>query len=209
MQGNSPPFAPSVLVYRESRLHSGLRRLLDGFVAAVALIVSSPVIALAILAILIEDGRPVFFRQRRAGRFERLFVIWKLRTMRTSDCEDRRSPNSAADARVTRVGRILRRFSIDELPQLYNVLRGDMALVGPRPEMPFIVKRYEGWQHLRHLVRPGLTCLWQVELRSTVPLDRPEATALDIQYIRSACLQLDGLLIARTFVALVRPKGAF
>lgn len=182
---------------------------MDVVLAAVAILIAAPLLALAIFAILMEDGRPVFFAHRRAGRFERLFVLWKLRTMRVSDCEDRPSPRSAADPRVTRVGRILRRFSIDELPQLYNVIRGDMALVGPRPEMPFIVRRYEGWQHLRHLVRPGLTCLWQVELRSTVPLQRPEATALDLEYIRNASARLDGVLIARTLVALVRPKGAF
>jgi len=203
----SPP--PAVLVYRENLLRSRSRRFLDAVFAALALLIATPILAIAILAILIDDGWPVFFSQRRAGRFERLFLMWKLRTMRLSECEDRPSPKSAGDRRVTRVGRVLRRFSIDELPQLYNVLRGDMALVGPRPEMPFIVSRYEAWQHLRHLVRPGVTGLWQVELRSTVPLDRAEATALDLEYIRSASPGLDGALIARTLVALVRPKGAF
>lgn len=204
-----PTLSPGILVYREDLVRSRLRRLSDAACAAAALLLVAPILAVATLAIFIEDGGPVFFAQQRAGRFERLFVMWKLRTMRRSDCEDRPSPNSAADPRITRVGRILRRFSIDELPQLYNVLRGDMSLVGPRPEMPFIVKRYEDWQHLRHLVRPGLTCLWQVEVRSTVPLDRPEATVLDLEYIRSASLRLDGVLIARTLVSLVRPKGAF
>ena len=177
--------------------------------AAVALVIAAPILTAAIIAIYLEDGRPIFFRQRRAGQFERLFAMWKLRTMRLADCEDRPSPSSPDDPRITRVGRVLRRFSIDELPQFYNVLCGDMAIVGPRPEMPFVVERYECWQHLRHLVRPGLTCFWQLELRSTVALHRPEATALDIKYIQSAGFRLDGLLIARTFVALVQPKGVF
>jgi lipopolysaccharide/colanic/teichoic acid biosynthesis glycosyltransferase len=206
---DTPSPSLSILVYRENLIRSRSRRLFDVVMAAVSIIIIAPILAIAALAILLEDGQPIFFAQRRVGRFERPFLMWKLRTMHRIDCEDRPSPRSAADPRITRVGRILRRFSVDELPQFYNVLRGDMALVGPRPEMPFIVKRYEPWQHLRHLVRPGLTCLWQVELRSTVPLDRAEATALDLEYIRNASPRLDGALIARTLVALVRPKGAF
>lgn len=200
---------PAIFTYREDLFRARIRRTVDVVLASLAMLVVAPLLALAILAILIEDGLPVFYAQRRAGRFERLFLMWKLRTMRASDCGDRPSPSSPSDPRVTRVGRILRRFSIDELPQLYNVLRGEMALVGPRPEMPFIVNHYENWQHLRHLVHPGLTCLWQVEFRSTIPLDRAEATALDLEYIRTASPRLDSALIARTLVALVRPKGAF
>jgi lipopolysaccharide/colanic/teichoic acid biosynthesis glycosyltransferase len=173
------------------------------------LILVSPVLVAAAIAILLDDGGPIFFSQRRAGQFERLFTMWKLRTMRVSQCVDRHSPTSPLDARITRVGRLLRRLSIDELPQLVNVIRGEMAIVGPRPEMPFMVSNYENWQHLRHLVRPGLTCLWQVELRSNVPLHRPEATALDIEYIRTASPWMDSILIARTALALVMPKGAY
>jgi lipopolysaccharide/colanic/teichoic acid biosynthesis glycosyltransferase len=200
---------PPYLVYRKSLAGSLARRFVDGAIASVLLVLVSPILAVAMLAIVADDGGPIFYAQRRAGRFERLFTMWKLRTMRMEDCVDRSSPTSSGDPRITRVGRVLRRLSIDELPQLVNVIRGDMALVGPRPEMPFIVKRYENWQHLRHLVRPGLTCFWQVRLRSTVPLDRPEATALDIEYIRSASPRLDGILLARTVLALIRPKGAY
>ncbi len=200
---------PDYLVYRKSAYGSVLRRTFDASAGTLALIAASPVLALAALAILIEDGPPIVYTQRRAGQFERLFTMFKLRTMRKPDCVDHYSPASARDPRITRVGRVLRRLSIDELPQLFNVIRGDMSLVGPRPEMPFVMRGYEKWQHLRHLVRPGLTCFWQVQLRSTVPLHRPEATALDIEYIRRASPRVDGMLIARTALALVSPKGAY
>jgi lipopolysaccharide/colanic/teichoic acid biosynthesis glycosyltransferase len=200
---------PEYLVYRKSTYGSALRRAFDASVATLALVAASPVLALAALAILIEDGPPVVYTQLRAGQFERLFTMFKLRTMRKEDCVDRHSPASPSDPRVTRVGRVLRRLSVDELPQLVNVVRGDMSLVGPRPEMPFVLHGYEKWQHLRHLVRPGLTCFWQVHLRSTVPLHRPEATALDIEYIRRASPRVDGMLIARTVLAIVNPKGAY
>jgi lipopolysaccharide/colanic/teichoic acid biosynthesis glycosyltransferase len=185
------------------------RRLFDAAAGAGALALFSPLMTVAVLAILLEDGRPVFFAQRRAGQYERLFTMWKLRTMQLADCEDRPSPTSASDPRVTRVGRVLRRLSIDELPQLFNVVRGDMSLVGPRPEMPFIVARYESWQHLRHLVRPGITCFWQVRLRSTVPLERPEATALDVEYVQRASPRIDCMLLFQTVLAVIRRKGAY
>jgi lipopolysaccharide/colanic/teichoic acid biosynthesis glycosyltransferase len=203
------PAEPDYLVYRKSTYGSALRRAFDASAATLALIAASPVLAAAAAAILVEDGPPVVYKQRRAGRFERLFTMFKLRTMRKEDCVDRHSPASPRDPRITRVGRVLRRLSIDELPQLVNVIRGDMSLVGPRPEMPFVLDGYEKWQHLRHLVRPGLTCFWQVKLRSTVPLHRPEATALDIEYIRRASPRVDGMLIARTVLAIVYPKGAY
>jgi len=137
-----------------------------------------------------------------------MFTIYKLRTMRKSDCGDRPKPSSKEDRRVTNVGRILRKASIDELPQFFNVLRGDMSLIGPRPEMRMMLQRYEAWQHLRHLVSPGITCIWQTTCRSTVPLERPEATKLDLDYIRQASPLLDGALLLRTVLTVVSQKGA-
>jgi lipopolysaccharide/colanic/teichoic acid biosynthesis glycosyltransferase len=201
--------APPYLVYSKNMFTARARRLIDVGVAANALALLSPVMAVAALAVFLEDGKPVLFAQRRVGQYERLFTMWKLRTMQLAECDDRRSPTSATDPRVTRVGRVLRRLSIDELPQLFNVVRGDMSLVGPRPEMPFIVARYESWQHLRHLVRPGITCFWQVRMRSTVPLDRPEASALDVEYVRCASALIDCTLLFLTILAIVRPKGAY
>ncbi len=197
------------LVYRENRGLRRMRRAVDISVALCALLVTAPVIAAACVAILLEDGGPVMFLQRRAGRFERMFTIYKLRTMRLEACDDGPSPTAATDARITRVGRVLRKTSIDELPQLFNVLRGDMSLIGPRPEMAIMVGGYESWQHLRHLVSPGITCIWQTTCRSTIPLHRPQATALDLDYIARASPLLDASLLARTVLSLVLPKGAF
>jgi lipopolysaccharide/colanic/teichoic acid biosynthesis glycosyltransferase len=196
-------------MHKLDRRSNRMRRLIDSSVAIVLLTVASPIVALACVAILIEDGAPVIFKQRRAGRFERLFTIYKLRTMRSEACVDGPAPADESDPRVTRVGRILRRTSIDELPQLINVLRGEMSIVGPRPEMPLMLERYETWQHLRHLVTPGLTCIWQISARSNIPLHRPEATTLDIDYIRRASPRLDSLLLARTIYSVVFSKGAY
>jgi len=197
------------LIYRENRLTRRLRRAFDITVSSVALILAAPVIAAASIAILLDDGAPVFFCQRRVGRFERMFTIYKLRTMRREACGDRRSPTDGSDPRITAIGRFLRKTSIDELPQLFNVLSGDMTLVGPRPEMQLIVGQYERWQNLRHLVSPGITCIWQTKCRSTIPLDRPEATALDLEYIERASPLLDGRLILRTFSSIIFPRGAY
>jgi lipopolysaccharide/colanic/teichoic acid biosynthesis glycosyltransferase len=196
------------LFYRHDPVYHAAARVRDVAIAVLALVAFSPVLALAMLAIVLEDRGPVLFRQKRVGRYERLFTIYKLRTMRTTACGDSFSPTTGTDTRITRVGRILRKTSIDELPQLINVIRGDMSLVGPRPEMPFIVRRYHRWQHMRHFATPGITGLWQITLRSTVPLDRPEATALDLEYIRRASTGFDFRLLLRTISAVLLTKGA-
>ena len=197
------------IIYREARTYSSARRAFDLLVATIALLVSAPVLAAAALAIVIEDGFPLLFIQTRVGRFGRPFRIYKLRTMRTGACADAYKPADGKDVRITRVGRVLRRVSIDELPQFVNVLRGEMAVVGPRPEMPFIVHRYERWQHLRSLVPPGITGLWQITVRSSVPLDRPEATLIDLEYVKRASTRTDVSLFARTFASVIFPRGAF
>jgi lipopolysaccharide/colanic/teichoic acid biosynthesis glycosyltransferase len=199
----------TAVIFRERPIYEYSRRAMDCALALLALIVAAPILLAAAIAIKLDDGGPIFFTQRRVGRFERLFVIYKLRTMSTALCGDALSPSSQGDSRITRVGRILRKTSIDELPQLFNVVRGEMALVGPRPEMPFIVKRYEPWQHLRHLVTPGITGLWQTTCRSTVPLHLPEATEIDLHYIRTASHVTNGAIVARTIQVLVAPRGAF
>jgi lipopolysaccharide/colanic/teichoic acid biosynthesis glycosyltransferase len=204
----SPAFNPA-LIYRPNLVASRARRLVDFVAAAILLTLVLPIIAIACLLTWLEDRGPVFFTQRRAGRFERAFTIYKLRTMRKELCQDRRSPTNGHDPRITTVGRVLRKLSIDELPQLFNVLRGDMSLIGPRPEMPLIIKDYQRWQHLRHLVNPGITCIWQATCRSRIPLDHPEATELDIDYIRRASPLFDGQLLVRTFFSVVMQRGAY
>ncbi len=198
---------PPILIHRADRLSAIARRIFDLTFASVLLVASSPIVAFAVLAIAIEDGLPAFFVQWRVGRYGRPFRIIKLRTMKRAACASEYKPASDSDPRITRVGRFLRVTSIDELPQLLNVLRGDMSVVGPRPEMPFVVERYQRWQHLRHLVRPGLTCIWQAQHRS-LALDHPSATLLDLKYIRSASPALDVVLVCRTIPALLRRTGA-
>jgi len=201
--------APS-LAFRSDGRYERLQRAFDLCVAVAALTLCAPVLATAMLAIALDDGVPVFYRQRRVGRFGRLFTIYKLRTMRRDRCADALSPQSGGDDRVTRVGRFLRRTSIDELPQFLNVLHGDMAVVGPRPEMPFVVAtRYEDWQHLRHLAKPGITGLWQTTCRSELPLHEPAATRIDLQYVQSASLRTDGKIVLQTFKMLVSGRGAY
>jgi len=202
-----PIAGPAILIHRADQPSALARRIFDVVFALLLLVASAPLVALAVLAIVLEDGLPAFFVQRRIGRYGRPFDIIKLRTMKQAHCGSEYKPASNDDSRITRVGRILRTTSIDELPQLINVLRGDMSVVGPRPEMPFIVKRYERWQHLRHLVRPGLTCIWQAQHRS-LALDHPSATLLDLKYIRSASPALDAALLWRTIPALLRRTGA-
>lgn len=197
------------LIFREKVVAARFRRVVDFVLAGTLLTLAVPLLVAAALAIYLEDRGPAVFVQRRAGRFERLFSIYKLRTMRVANCDDRPSPTSAFDDRITKVGRILRKTSIDELPQLLNVLRGEMSLVGPRPEMGLITRGYRKWQHLRHLISPGLTCIWQTTCRSTLPLDRPEATALDLDYIERASPALDIVLLLRTVGTVVLRKGAF
>jgi lipopolysaccharide/colanic/teichoic acid biosynthesis glycosyltransferase len=196
------------LVFRRDRGTERARRIVDLFVASSALMLALPVMIVAALAVTLDDGGPIIFRQRRIGRFGRPFTIYKFRSMRFDRCEDREKPIDGADPRLTRVGRILRKTSLDELPQLFNVLIGDMSIVGPRPEMPLIVARYEPWQHLRHLVKPGITGLWQTTCRSTIPLQHPSATKLDLDYIRRASLRTDLHIIVRTFSALISGRGA-
>ncbi len=199
----------AVLIYRPNLTRYRIRRGFDIAVALLLLVITAPLIMLACLAIVIEDGTPIFFSQRRAGRFERTFTIYKLRTMRKEVCEDRPSPTHGSDNRITVVGRILRKTSIDELPQLLNVLLGQMTTIGPRPEMPVIIHEYERWQHLRHLITPGITCIWQATCRSRIPLNHPDATALDIDYIQRASPTLDGALLVQTFLSVVLQRGAY
>ncbi|HYZ17516.1 MAG TPA: sugar transferase [Candidatus Acidoferrum sp.] len=200
---------PSI-AFRENGAYRRRQRVFDLTIASLALLAASPVLALAALAIRLEDRGPIFFKQKRVGRFGKLFTIYKLRTMRITDCGDALSPSAPGDARITRVGRFLRKASIDELPQLINVLRGEMSIVGPRPEMPFVVQqRYEPWQHLRHLTKPGVTGLWQIRYRSRIPLHRPEATQIDLEYIRTASVSTDGRIVLHTFRALLSTQGAY
>jgi exopolysaccharide biosynthesis polyprenyl glycosylphosphotransferase len=200
----------------DASLAKAAKRVLDVVVAAVALVAALPVLLAAMAAIAVTDGAPVLFRQRRTGLHGRDFDALKLRTM-VRDAEARKAELAALnertgpvfkmddDPRVTPVGRFLRRTSIDELPQLVNVLRGDMSLVGPRPATLDEVERYAPWHRRRLSVKPGMTGLWQVSARNDPDFD--SWVALDLAYIDSWSLQEDLKLLARTPVALLRNAG--
>ncbi len=192
------------------------KRWIDITLASVALAALSPLLLLVALAIRADSQGPVLFRQRRLGRGGQPFIVYKFRTMiqdrrkehRPFDGTDRRQRHKTPnDPRLTRVGKFLRRTSIDELPQLLNVVRGEMSLVGPRPELPEITERYAAWQHRRHLVRPGLTGWWQVQGRSDLPMH--EHTELDLYYVEHVSFRLDLQIVVRTFHILFSRKGAF
>ncbi len=173
------------------------------------LLVTSPLLGLAALAVKLEDRGPVFYRQLRVGKDGRDFELLKLRTM-VVDAE-RQGAGYAVDRddpRITRAGRVLRRLSIDELPQLWNVLRGEMSLVGPRPTLRYQVDRYDERQRSRLDVKPGLTGWAQVNGRAALPWD--ERIELDLWYVEHRSTGLDLKILVRTPVALFRGtyKGA-
>jgi exopolysaccharide biosynthesis polyprenyl glycosylphosphotransferase len=207
---------------RPPRSWGALKRIMDLSVAVPALIAASPIIAYAAVRIKLDSPGPVFYRQTRAGKDGRHFEFLKLRTM--SDDADERLPELAglslhgngldngvfkapADPRVTRAGRSLRRRSLDELPQLWNVVRGDMSLVGPRPLPVFEDERVAGHYELRRHVRPGMTGPWQVNGRSDIPFS--DMLRLDYSYVLNWSLAADLKILAQTFEAVIRGRGAY
>lgn len=190
---------------------------LDRIGGMVGLLMFSPVLILAALAIKLESRGAVFYSQERAGVNGRLFNMFKLRTMihnadkhkdKLKHLNEMSGPvfKIKNDPRITKVGRILRKLSIDELPQFYNVLRGDMSLVGPRPPLPKEVEHYQPWQHRKLSVKPGLTCIWQVSGRNQVDFDN--WMKQDLQYIDNWSLQQDMKLLLKTIPAVIKTKGA-
>ena len=180
-----------------------MRRAFDVVGAAILLLLTSPVLALAALAIKLEDGGPVLYRQRRVGKDAIEFELLKLRTMVVgAENQGAGWAVSEGDPRITRAGRILRRLSIDELPQLWNVVRGDMSLIGPRPTLMYQVEQYEPWKRRRLEVKPGLTGLAQVEGRARLSWD--DRIRLDVWYVDNRSPWIDLKILARTPAALFR-----
>jgi lipopolysaccharide/colanic/teichoic acid biosynthesis glycosyltransferase len=181
-------------------------RIFDIVVAAIALVVLSPLLLAAAIAIKLGSRGPVIYRQRRIGLHGREFELLKLRTMvEGSDPVGVGTVVTRDDPRVTRAGRRLRRSSLDELPNLVNVLRGEMAIVGPRPTIPAQVKDYTPRQHRRHEVRPGLTGLAQVQGRAGIPWD--ERIELDVEYVEHRSAALDLKILVRTAALLLTGRG--
>jgi len=217
------PVAGLPLLHVEQPEFTGARRIVKGsfdrLAAALALLLLLPLLVCIGVAIRLTSSGPALFRQRRVGRGNSEFTIYKFRTMR-ADAEQRLADVAAAngsadgllfkmkhDPRVTPIGAVLRRYSADELPQLINVVIGDMSLVGPRPPLPSEVARYEDDVQRRLLVKPGVTGLWQVSGRSDLAWE--EAVRLDLDYVENWSLPLDLAILWRTGAAVLASRGAY
>ncbi|MCG8510018.1 MAG: sugar transferase, partial [Rhodospirillales bacterium] len=193
------------------------KRAMDIAFSMGGLLVLSPLLLLVAVAIKLDSTGPVFFKQQRMGFGRSRFLMWKFRTM-VQNAEgmrdallDQNEQDGPAfkirkDPRVTRVGALLRKTSIDELPQLINVLRGDMTLVGPRPLPVHEAAACESWQDCRHTVHPGLTCIWQVHGRSRVSFE--EWARMDVSYVKRVSLWHDIKILAMTIPAVIKQDGA-
>ena len=194
-----------------------VKRLMDIGLSSMMILATTLIMAVAAMAIKVTSPGRALFNQPRSGLHGRPFLMYKFRSM-INDAEQRRVAleainemdgpvfKSSHDPRITPVGKILRRFSIDELPQLYNVLRGDMSLVGPRPPLPQEVQRYQRWQRRRLSMKPGMTCLWQINGRNQVGFD--EWMRLDLNYIDNWSLLLDLKILIKTIPVVLLGKGA-
>ena len=195
----------------------GLKRVLDLVVSGCALVLLSPLFLITAILIKLEDRGPVFFKQTRVGLKGRTFSMWKFRSMivNAESSKDKLLKQNQMhggvlfkpDPRVTKIGKWIRKFSIDELPQLVNVIRGEMSLVGPRPAVPREVIEYKVEDLQRLNVKPGLTCFWQAGGRNNI--DFKGQVRLDVQYIRSESVWLDLRLLLKTIPAVLFGTGAY
>ena len=194
-----------------------LKRVIDIVLSIIGLIVLSPILLITVILIKVESKGPAIFKQKRVGKDGKLFDIYKFRSMVINAEELKKSlevNNEMSgpmfkikeDPRITKVGRIIRRTSIDELPQLVNVLKGEMSLVGPRPSLPNEVEKFEDWMKTRLRVKPGITCYWQVMGRNSIPFR--EWMKLDIKYVNERSTFLDLKLIFKTAFVLFGDESA-
>lgn len=201
------------------RANTLFKRSLDIAAAGLALIGLSPIIISTIIAIRLESPGNVFFKQERIGKNGNPFNMWKFRSMYI-DAEERKQAlmeqnemsggvlfKMKNDPRITRVGKFIRKFSIDELPQLWNVLRGDMSIVGPRPAIRSEVEQYNMLERQRLVAKPGITCIWQVSGRSDIPFEKQ--VELDRRYISETSMSTDIKLMLLTVPAVITAKGAY
>lgn len=201
----------------KSKIYLIVKRITDIVCSLAGLIVLSPILLITAIAIKMDSKGSIFFKQDRVGKDERIFSMYKFRSMVVNAEELKKSLEKEnemsgpmfkikKDPRITRVGRFIRKTSIDELPQLINVLKGDMSLVGPRPSLPKEVEAFEPWMKERLTVLPGLTCIWQVSGRNNIPFK--EWMELDIKYVRERSYLLDLKLIFKTFFVLFGDDNA-
>ena len=202
---------------RKSDFYKFCKRGIDVIVAGVGLILLSPIITIVACAIKLTSKGPIFFLQKRVGKNGKLFNMYKFRSMvvNAEELKEKlKHKNEMSgpmfkmkdDPRVTKVGKFIRKTSLDELPQLWNVLKGDMSLVGPRPSLPKEVEQFDSWMFKRLTVRPGLTCYWQVSGRNNI--DFEDWMKLDVKYVEERNLWIDIKLIFKTVFVLFGDKNA-
>ncbi len=193
------------------------KRIFDLVIATLSLILTWPVFIMIALAIKIESSGPVIFLAKRVGNGGKLFTMYKFRTMFDNaqdpdlsgvkiDGQGRKIYKFKNDPRITKVGKFLRRWSLDELPQLFNVIKGEMSMVGPRPEQPFITQEYEAWQWQRILVPPGITGWWQISGRNEAPMHLN--THLDLYHVTNNSMFMDLKMLFLTVFEVFRGRGA-
>lgn len=208
MNGNSKVKSKAYLI---------AKRITDVLFSGIGLIILSPVFVIVAIAIKLDSKGPIFFKQDRVGKDEEIFSMYKFRSMVVNAEELKKALENQnemsgpmfkmkKDPRITRVGRFIRKTSIDELPQLVNVIKGDMSLVGPRPSLPKEVEQFEPWMKERLTVQPGITCFWQVMGRNSIPFE--EWMKLDVKYVRERNYFLDIKLIFKTFFVLFGDDSA-
>ncbi|WP_102399827.1 sugar transferase [Haloimpatiens massiliensis] len=203
--------------FQKSKAYFVVKRIIDVLGSLVGIILLSPILLVTAIAIKIDSKGPVIFAQERVGQSEKTFKMYKFRSMvinaeellaKLKDKNEMSGPmfKMKEDPRITKVGRFIRKTSIDELPQLFNVLKGDMSLVGPRPNLPKEVAEFNAHHKLKLLAKPGITCYWQVMGRNNI--DFEEWMELDISYLKERTTLLDIRLILRTFGVLFGDKNA-
>lgn len=202
----------------KANIYKWVKRAFDVIAACVALVLLSPVFLITAIAIFVEDGGPIFFTQQRAGKDMQSFTIYKFRSMykNAEDLFEKMQEQNEQtghafkikdDPRVTHVGKFIRRFSIDELPQLFNIIKGDMSVVGPRPILYEQMEACNAYEKQRLVVKPGLTCYWQVCGRAKIKWE--QWVELDLKYIQDMSIKKDIELIIRTFPAVFGQDGAY